>query len=155
MRDLDRRLSALRRLQFLLDDAFRLPGTTFRFGWDPIVGLVPWAGDALTAILSCAIVLQAHHMRLPRVVQLRMLLNIAIDFVVGVVPIVGDVADAFWKSNAKNMALLERHAAEVRPASAGDWLFVSGVIALVIAMALLPLALVYWIVHALYVARRF
>jgi hypothetical protein len=145
--DSERRLSALRRLQFLLDDAFRLPGTTFRFGWDPIVGLVPWAGDALTAILSCAIVLQAHHMRLPRVVQLRMLLNIAIDFVVGVVPIVGDVADAFWKSNAKNMALLERHAAEVRPASAGDWLFVSAVIALVIAMALLPLVLVYWIVH--------
>ncbi len=148
MADLQRRLTALRRLQFLLDDAFRLPGTTFRFGWDPIVGLVPWAGDALTAILSCAIVLQAHHMRLPRVVQLRMLLNIAIDFVVGVVPIVGDVADAFWKSNAKNMALLERHAAEVRPASAGDWLFVSAVIALVIAMALLPLALLYWIAHA-------
>ena len=65
-------------------------------------------------------------MRLPRVVQLRMLVNVAIDLVAGAIPFVGDVADFFWKSNTKNFVLLERHAVEVRPASAGDWLFVVG-----------------------------
>ena len=151
--DLQRRLNALRSLQYFLDDAFRVPGTKIRFGWDPIVGLVPWVGDLLTALFSCAIILQAHQMRLPRVVQLRMLLNVGIDVIVGVVPIVGDVADVFWKSNTKNFALLERHAAEVRPPTAGDWLFVAAVIALVLAVALLPLIVLYWIVHALGLAR--
>jgi uncharacterized protein DUF4112 len=147
--DLDRRLRSLRNLQRLLDEAFRVPGTNFRFGWDPIIGLVPWAGDLLTAVLSCAIIVQAHHMRLPRVVQLRMLLNVGIDVIVGVVPLVGDVADAFWKSNTRNLALLERHAAEVRPASPGDWLFVTAVVLAAVVVALLPLVVLYWIVHAL------
>jgi hypothetical protein len=147
--DLDRRLSSLRNLQRLLDEAFRVPGTNFRFGWDPIIGLVPWAGDLLTAVLSCAIIVQAHHMRLPRVVQLRMLLNVCIDLNEGVVPLVGDVADAFWKSNTRNLALLERHAAQVRPASPGDWLFVTAVVLAAVAVALLPLVVLYWVVHAL------
>ena len=125
-----------------------MPGTSIRFGWDPIIGLVPWAGDVLTALLSLAIIVQAHRMRLPRIVQIRMLLNVAIDVCVGIVPVVGDVADVFWKSNSKNMALLEVHADEVQPASAGDWLFVVGIVAAVIAVALLPLVMVYLLVHA-------
>ena len=147
--DTRQRLEALRKLQHLLDDRFRVPGTSIRFGWDPIVGLVPWAGDVLTAVLSCAIVVQAHHMRIPRVVQLRMLLNIGFDLLVGAIPVVGDVADVFWKSNTRNMSLLERHADEIQPASTGDWLFVGGIVAAVIAMALVPLFVLYWLVHAL------
>ena len=138
-------MRALRSMQWLLDEAFRVPGTSVRIGWDPIVGLVPWAGDLVTALLSCAIVFHAHQMRLPRVVQLRMLMNVAIDLLVGAIPIVGDAADAFWKSNSMNMALLERHAAEVRPASAWDWLFVGGIIAAIVAVALVPLGVLYWI----------
>jgi hypothetical protein len=139
------RLQALRRLQWFLDEAFRVPGTSIRVGWDPIIGLVPWVGDLLTALLSCAIVPHAHQMRLPRIVQLRMLMNVAVDLVVGAIPVVGDAADAFWKSNSMNMALLERHADEVRPASAGDWLFVAGIIAAVVAIALVPLVVLYWV----------
>ena len=142
------RLDVLRSLQRWLDEAFRVPGTSIRFGWDPIIGLVPWAGDVLTALLSLAIIVQAHRMRLPRIVQIRMLLNVAIDVCVGIVPVVGDVADVFWKSNSKNMALLEVHADEVQPASAGDWLFVVGIVAAVIAVALVPLVMVYLLVHA-------
>jgi hypothetical protein len=145
----DRRMQALRSLQRLLDDAFRVPGTNLRFGWDPLVGLIPWVGDALTAIFSCAIILQANHMRVPRVVQLRMLMNVAIDVVVGVVPLLGDVADLAWKSNTKNFALLERHAAEARPPTVGDWLFVTGVLAAVLVIAIAPLVVLYWLVHAL------
>ena len=119
MMDTRQRLESLRKLQHLLDNAFRVPGTSLRFGWDPIIGAVPWVGDVLAALLSCAIVVQAHHMRVPRVVQARMLLNTAIDVLDRVVPVVGDVADVFWKSNAKNFLLLERHAAEAQPATAG------------------------------------
>jgi uncharacterized protein DUF4112 len=143
------KLETLRRLRWWLDEAFRVPGTSIRFGWDPIIGLVPWAGDLLTALLACAIVLHAHRMRLPRIVQLRMLLNIAIDLVVGAVPVVGDAADVVWKSNSMNMALIERHAAEVRPASAGDWLFVGGVIAAILAVAAVPLLVMYWLVSSM------
>jgi hypothetical protein len=144
-----RRLDALRKLMRFLDEAFRVPGTNLRFGWDPIIGLVPWAGDLLTAILGCAIVVQGHKMRIPGVVQLRMLLNIGIDLLIGVVPVVGDAADVFWKSNAKNFALLERHAPRVQPPTRGDWLFVVGIIGAVAAMALVPLIVLYWLAHML------
>jgi hypothetical protein len=139
------RLDAIRKLQWFLDEAFRVPGTSIRVGWDPIIGLVPWAGDVLTALLSCAIVLEAHQQRVPRIVQLRMVLNVAVDLLVGVIPIVGDAADAFWKSNSKNIALLERHAGKPRAASIGDWLFVAGMIAAMLAVALVPLVVLYWI----------
>ena len=142
-------MRALRSLQQLLDSAFRIPGTSVRFGWDPIVGLVPWLGDVLTAVFSGAVILQAHHLRVPRVVQLRMLMNVAIDIVLGVIPVFGDVADVFWKSNAKNFALLERHATGLQPATTGDWLFVIGMIAALAMIAAVPLAVMYWLVHAL------
>ena len=138
-----------------------VPGTSIRFGWDPIIGLVPWAGDVLTALLSLAIIVQAHRMRLPRIVQIRMLLNVAIDVCIGIVPVVGDVADVFWKSNSKNMVLLELHAAHLRspaaeasvggqapPSTFGDWLFVVGIVAAVIAVASIPLVMMYLLVHA-------
>jgi hypothetical protein len=143
--DVERRLEALRSLQGWLDEAFRVPGTSLRFGWDPLIGLLPYAGDLLTALMSGAIVLQAHHMRLPRVVQLRMLGNVAIDLVAGAIPFLGDAADFFWKSNKKNFAMLEQHAYEVRPPSAGDWLFVTVVLLAIAAVALVPLAVMYWI----------
>jgi uncharacterized protein DUF4112 len=151
--DLERRMAALRAMRGWLDEAFRVPGTGIRFGWDPLIGLLPWAGDIVTALMSCGIVLQAHHMRLPRVVQLRMLLNVAIDLVVGAIPLVGDAADVFWKSNSKNFALLEAHVDEVRPPSAGDWLFVSGVLGAILAVALVPLAVVYWLASMLFLRR--
>jgi len=82
--------------------------------------------------------------------MLRMLFNVAIDLAVGVVPLFGDVADAFWKSNTKNFALLEQHAYELRPATAGDWLFVSAILLAILAVALVPLAVMYWIGSALF-----
>ena len=143
--DKDRRLEALRRLQHLLDEAYRVPGTNIKFGWDALVGLVPWVGDLTTALMACGMIVQAHQMRVPRVVQLRMILNVAVDMLIGLVPFFGDVADVFWKSNTKNFALLELHADQVRPPSAGDWLFVLGVIAVIIIVALIPLLVLYWL----------
>lgn len=147
--DLARRMEGLRTLQRTLDEAFRVPGTRFRFGWDAIIGLIPWAGDVLTALMAGAIITQAHHMRVPKVVQLRMLLNVAIDLVIGVVPFIGDMADVFWKSNTKNMQLLERHAARPGPASTADWLFVMSIIGALAVLAALPLIVLYVIVSEL------
>jgi hypothetical protein len=143
------RLEKLRSLQWLLDNAYRVPGTNLRFGWDSIVGLVPGAGDIVTALFSGALIMQAHKMRVPRVIQLRMVVNVLIDVVMGLVPLAGDVADVFWKSNARNFALLEKHAATPTGASTGDWVFVTGVLALVAAVAILPLAMMYWLVHTM------
>jgi hypothetical protein len=147
--DTAKRMQALREWQRLLDSAFRVPGTSLRFGWDPIIGLVPWIGDLCGALMSCALVLNAHQMRVPRVVQLRMLLNIGIDVLIGIVPFFGDVADFFWKSNTMNLALLERHAGQARSATAGDWIFVGGIVAAIVLVAALPVLVMYWILHAL------
>jgi hypothetical protein len=138
-------LGTLRSWQRLLDEAFRIPGTRVRFGWDAVVGIVPWAGDVITALMGVVVLVAAHRMRVPGVVQVRMLFNLAIDLAIGLVPFAGDIADVFWKANTRNMALLERHAASPMPATAGDWWFVTGITAVVFSMAALPLLLLYWL----------
>ena len=150
--ELRRRLEKLRSLQWLLDNAYRVPGTNVRFGWDALVGLIPGAGDLVTALFAGGLIIQAHHMRVPRVIQLRMVVNVLIDLFIGIVPFVGDVADVFWKSNTKNFKLLERHAAAPTPPSASDWLFVSGVLGFLAAVAIVPLIMMYWIVHTMIAA---
>jgi hypothetical protein len=147
--ELERRVERLREWQRLLDSAFRVPGTSIRFGWDPIIGLMPWAGDVLTALMSFALIAQAYQMRIPRVVQLRMVLNIGIDVVIGIVPFVGDIADVFWKSNAQNLALIERHARQPGPASSGDRAFVLLVVGAAIVIGAIPFIVLYWILSAL------
>jgi hypothetical protein len=141
------RIDQLRSLQRLLDTAFRVPGTNIRFGWDPIIGLIPWVGDVVAGLYACAVIVHAHRLRIPRVVQLRMLLNVVFDVVIGLVPIVGDAADVFWKASSRNFALLERYAAEPGRARPGDWLFVAFALAAVIAVAAIPLVVLYWLVH--------
>src|SRR3954462_14022031 len=112
------RIAALRHVSRLLDSAYHVPGTAYRFGLDPIVGLVPGLGDLISPLFTIALLWQSHDLRLPRIVQLRMLFNVVIDTVIGIVPVAGDLFDFAWKANDMNMALLDRHAAEERPASA-------------------------------------
>jgi hypothetical protein len=147
--NVDRRIDGLRVWQRLLDSAFRVPGTTIRFGWDPIIGLVPGIGDAAAALLGSVIVWHAYQLRLPRIVQLRMVINIVIDVAIGMVPLIGDVADVFWKSNTRNLALLEHYAATDRPIRPRDWLFVAAVMTMLAVAALLPVIVAVWVVRAL------
>lgn len=142
--DSEARLRALRRWQRLLDSAFRVPGTRIRFGWDPLVGLIPGAGDVATGVMAVALLVEAHRLRVPRVVQLRMLLNIAVDVLVGLVPFFGDVADVFWKANAKNLDLIERHARS-RPDTSGDRAFAVMLMLAVVAIVALPLLMLLWL----------
>ena len=140
------RLEALRAAARLLDSAFAVPGTGMRIGLDPLVGLVPILGDLLSAVFAAAVLWQARDLGIPRVVQLRMVLNVAIDVVLGVVPVVGDLFDFAWKANDRNFALLERHAQEEHPPSPGDWVFVTTVFLLLAAIAATPFVLAVWLI---------
>ena len=104
-----------------MDSAYCVPGTAIRFGWDPIVGLIPGVGDAATASFAVAVLYHAYRLGVPRVVLARMMLNTLIDLAAGLVPFAGDVADMAWKSNALNLALLERHERPGAKPSSGDW----------------------------------
>jgi hypothetical protein len=132
------RLDALRNVAQLLDSAFLVPGTRWRVGLDPILGLVPGIGDLVSPLFTAGILWQARELGIPKVVQLRMIFNVAIDALVGVVPLVGDLFDFAWKANDMNMALLERHAREEHPAAPGDWVFVVAMIAILVGLAALP-----------------
>ncbi len=96
----------LQRFADLMEDRFRIPGTGFRVGWDFIIGLIPVAGDIITALAALYIVAGAVHHRVRKRVIARMLLNILLDFLVGAVPIIGDFLDASFRSNKKNVKLL-------------------------------------------------
>jgi hypothetical protein len=109
-------LERLRVLSRLLDSAFTIPGTGVRFGLDALIGLVPGLGDAIGAIFSTYLILQASRLGAPRSVIARMIANVGIDTVIGWVPVLGDLFDVGWKANNKNFALLERHVE--RPAAA-------------------------------------
>jgi len=122
-----------------MDDMFRVPVLGSRFGLDPLLGLIPGLGDTITSLVSVYILVAAVRYRVPKVTLFRMGVNIGIDYVVGSLPVVGDVADAWWKSNRMNLNLLRKRAtvsaAEARSGRASDWLFVGGIILGLIALA--------------------
>jgi hypothetical protein len=103
------RLAQVQWLARMLDDRFALPGTAIRFGWDSILGLVPGLGDALTSALSLLIVHHAWQTGASPLTLVRMLGNVATDFLVGSIPFVGDLFDVAFKANRRNARLLEQH----------------------------------------------
>lgn len=102
------RVGRLRRLSYLLDNSIPIPGTPFRIGLDSIIGLVPGVGDLVGGAFSLYIILEAAKLGVPRPLLARMGWNVAIDVLVGTVPLLGDLFDAGWKANLRNLALLER-----------------------------------------------
>lgn len=108
-------LNQIRKLSRLMDTSIRIPGIGFRFGLDPIIGLIPGAGDLIATAISAYIVLMAVRFRLPRSAIGWMVFNVALEAVVGSVPLIGDLFDAYYKSNIRNLALLEKHLQEAEP----------------------------------------
>ena len=108
--DRARRLARIRRLAWLLDAAVRLPGTRFRFGLNSVIGLAPAAGDAAMTAVSLYIVYEAYQIGLPPAQLAKMLGNVAIEAVAGSVPVLGDLFDATFKANLRNIALIDAHA---------------------------------------------
>lgn len=118
------RIEHLRRLAYWLDEGIRVPGTTLRFGLDPIIGLIPGAGDTAGAMMATAILTEAVRRGIPRAALVRISANIILDAALGAVPVVGDVFDVAWKANTRNLALLERHLVEPSKAVKADRTFV-------------------------------
>jgi hypothetical protein len=137
-------LDTVRRWARLLDSAFRIPGTRLRFGLDPILGLIPGVGELTSPTFAAVLFVHALRLRVPKIVQLRMLLNIALDALAGTIPLVGDVVDLFWRANERNLALLELHAARPQPPRRGDWIFVGVVLGLAALCAVLPVVVLLW-----------
>jgi hypothetical protein len=141
-----------------LDNAFVVPGFGWRFGLDPIIGLIPIVGDLATTLISLYIIATAAQMQVPKSTLARMGLNIIIDSVVGAIPLVGNIFDFAWKANALNIQLLERHAnaspTEQKKQSFWDWLLVSGMILLVIVVVIGSLASTAWLIAWLFNLAR-
>ena len=145
-----KRLLVLRHGASLLDSVFTIPGTNIRLGLDPILGLIPGLGDLVSPVYTLAILAQARELGLPRVVQLRMILNVAIDALFGIVPVLGDLFDIVWKANDRNMVLLEQHAYEVQRPAPGDWLFVGVAVVILAALAIIPPLILGWLITSLW-----
>jgi hypothetical protein len=128
-----------RDLARLLDSAFRVPGTRFRFGLDPILGLIPGVGDAVGALFGGYVILLALRAGAPAPVLFRMAMNVGLDALLGAVPLLGDVVDAGWKANTRNLALVEaysRDPAGTRKRSKGVLAAAAGVVVLAVIGAL-------------------
>jgi hypothetical protein len=137
--------STLQRLEFLLDEAFRIPGTGVRFGLDGIVGLVPGFGDVLAGLLSLVIPLAAWIRGVPYVTLVRMVVNLGIGVLVGSIPLAGDIFDIAWKTNRRNYRLLQRHLSEPRRHTTRDWLFLLSLACIVGLVFATPVLLILWL----------
>ena len=127
----ERRIATVSRL---LDELVTVPGTTHRFGLDSVVGLIPGFGDIASAAIGVWIIAEAARFRLPAVVLVRMVVNTLVDFVVGVVPILGDAFDFFFKSNTRNLALFRRHATDPGASTTEHKAFLAGLVLLLVGM---------------------
>ncbi|MBV9642184.1 MAG: DUF4112 domain-containing protein [Verrucomicrobia bacterium] len=109
----------------LLDTVFLIPGTRIRFGLEPIIGLIPVLGDQVTSLVSAALLYRSVQHRLPKIALVRMALNIFINAVIGMVPVIGDIFVLWYKPNIRNYTILQRYAGQASAPTGGDWLFVS------------------------------
>ena len=137
------------RVTWLLENLFRVPGSDRRFGLEPIIGLVPGAGDAISGIVGLALIVEALRFRLPKIVIVRMVLNTVVDLVVGIVPVLGDIFDFAFKSNSRNLSLFRRYAADPERSTRTEAAFVVGVILVVVGALVGALLAIGWILDSL------
>jgi hypothetical protein len=137
-------------LSHVLDDFIKIPGTSISFGLDGIVGLIPGIGDLIGGIASCIIIVAAWVRGVSYVTVVRMVANVAIEVVVGSIPVLGDMFDIAWRANRRNYALLTGSMYEPRKHTMQSWLFL-GILCLVLAaLVLLPMLLLTWVFEGLF-----
>ncbi|WP_240518805.1 DUF4112 domain-containing protein [Leptolyngbya sp. BC1307] len=143
-------LKRLRQISHLLDNAIAIPGSDFRIGLDPILGILPGGGDIVTGLMSVYIVFEAAKMGLPAATLGRMGFNILLDTLTGTIPIIGDFFDVTWKANSQNVALLEKHLADPTPSRAADRLFAIVIVVGLLALILGAATLSVWVLTRLF-----
>ncbi|MGI9034684.1 MAG: DUF4112 domain-containing protein [Pyrinomonadaceae bacterium] len=131
---------SLETLARYLDGLVTIPGINWKFGLYSLVGLIPGAGDTATALVSFYILASAVRYGVPKITLVRMGLNIAIGYIIGIIPVIGDAFDFVWKPNKKNMALIRARATvsadEAKKGKTSDWLFVGMIILILVGMLL-------------------
>jgi hypothetical protein len=138
-------------LSHLLDDWFRIPGTSIRFGLDGIIGLVPWLGDVLAGLASCILIVAAWFRGVPYITLMRMVVNLGIDVVIGAIPLLGDIFDIAWKANRRNYALMTRHLHQPHRHTWRDWVFLLLLATAITAIFMVPvitlILIAEWFAH--------
>ena len=129
------------RVTKVLDELFEVPGTSFKVGLDPIIGLIPVAGDAVAALVGGWVILEAARFGIPRIVLARMVLNLSVDLAIGLIPLIGDLTDFVFTSNSRNLDLFRRHALDPEASTRGQQ-------ALFVGLALLIVGIIWLIVTA-------
>jgi hypothetical protein len=137
-------------LSHVLDDFIRIPGTSIRFGLDGIVGFIPGIGDLVGGIASCIIIIAAWIRGVSYVTVARMVANVAIEVVVGSVPVLGDMFDIAWRANRRNYALLTGSVYKPRKHTIQSWFFLGGLCIVLAALVLLPILLLTWVFDGLF-----
>ncbi|MEP6518105.1 DUF4112 domain-containing protein [Microcoleus vaginatus] len=121
-------LRRLRRISHVLDNAIPIPGTKYRIGLDPILGLIPGGGDLISSIFAGYVVFKSAQLGVPQETLVKMATNIVFDTVAGTVPVAGDLLDVAWKANVKNIELLDAHLGSPEQGKKADWLFVAALL---------------------------
>lgn len=140
-----RRLQRLDRLADLLDESIRIPGIGYRIGYDAIIGLIPGVGDVAGLVMGSYIVLQSARFRVPRSTLLRMIANVLLEAAIGAIPLIGDVFDATYKANLRNLRLLHARLDAPEAAPKSDRWFFALLVAIPVAGAIGLLLLVLWL----------
>ena len=132
-------------LSHVLDDFIQIPHTSIRFGLDGIVGLIPGVGDVIGGIASCIILIAAWARGVSYPVMARMVANVAIEVVVGSVPVAGDIFDIAWRANRRNYALLTGSIEEPRKHTRQSWIFLAVLCGLLMGLVMVPMLLLVWL----------
>jgi hypothetical protein len=136
-------------LALIMDEIIRVPGTQFRFGLDPIIGLIPGIGDTSSALVSAFALIQAVRFGVPKILLSRMALNILINEVVGIVPVFGDAFSFWFKSNARNYEIIKNHRLGATAPRQSDWVFVMGVLVILFVVVCVGVAVSFLVLGAM------
>ena len=140
----------------LLDASLTIPGTSIRIGLDPLLGLIPGIGDLISNAIGSSLLFLGTKAGIPRIVLLRMSINILINMVVGAIPIIGDLFSIWFKSNLQNAQLLHRHCQTTAPVTTLiDWIYVSGIIIGLILLTSLAFVLIFWLASSIFALMGF
>jgi hypothetical protein len=133
------------RVTHVLDELVSVPGTPIKVGLDPVIGVIPIAGDALAALVGLWVILEASRFGIPRVVLGRMVANLVVDLGIGAIPLLGDAYDLFFRSNSRNLELFRRHALDPGASTRGEQGFFIGLVVLAIGLLWLAATVIGWI----------